>query len=178
MHPILEKIGYTKADEGVGMGEDADSGHCDLIWFFFFFIFFIWKQHILSCLMIGVVIKRKPFIPTQSAYIHFPSRRGLSPPLPATRSSHPWNSSWRCWFGFVSVDGGSSSPRSLHRYPQTPVLASSPAWRASETPCPSPRSVCTPLPSLPRWKTSLFSFFANVCGRGINMLCAKWITAN
>lgn len=35
-------------------------------------------------------------------------------------------------------------------------------------------SVCTVALS----KTSLFSFFANVSGKGINMLCAKWITAN
>lgn len=35
-------------------------------------------------------------------------------------------------------------------------------------------SVCTVALS----KTSLFSYFANVSGKGINMLCAKWITAN
>lgn len=49
--------------------------------------------------------------------------------------------------------------------------------------CPAPlgmhdASLSLSLSLPPPWKTSLYSFFANVCGTGINMLCAKWITAN
>lgn len=171
MYPILQKIGYTKA------GKCGLWGHCDLIWFFF--------QHLKTTRIKlsndWAVIRRQPFIETllgdtQSAYIHFFSLCSSSPPLPAPPCSLPQSSSWRRWFGFVRLDGGFFFFFSS----QTPVLASSLAWRVSEM-CAQRRSVCTLPLSLslsPPWKTSLFSFFANVCGTGINMLCAKWITAN
>lgn len=164
MYPILQKIGYTKA------GKCGLWGHCDLIWFFF--------QHLKTTRIKlsndWAVIRRQPFIETllgdtQSAYIHPSSACSslLSSPKQQLKTliwiCQTW---WRGFFLFFSS--------------QTPVLASSLAWRVSEM-CAQRRSVCTLPLSLslsPPWKTSLFSFFANVCGTGINMLCAKWITAN
>lgn len=131
MYPILQKIGYTKA------GKCGLWGHCDLIWFFF--------QHLKTTRIKlsndWAVIRRQPFIETllgdtQSAYIHFFSLCSSSPPLPAPPCSLPQSSSWRRWFGFVRLDGG------FFLSSQTPVLASSLAWRVSEM-CAQRRSVCT-----------------------------------
>lgn len=169
MYPILQKIGCTKA------GKCGLWGHCDLIWFFF--------QHLKTTRIKlsndWAVIRRQPFIETllgdtQSAYIHFFSLCSSSPPLPAPPCSLPQSSSWRRWFGFVRLDGGF-----FFFTDACPCLFSGleSVWDV----CPTPLSMHVASLSLslsPPWKTSLFSFFANVCGTGINMLCAKWITAN
>lgn len=134
MYPIVQKIGCTKARE-CGLW-----GHCDLIWFFFFFI-----QHLKTTRIKPsndwAVIRRQPFIETllrdtQSAYIHFfsPLLAPLFPPKQQLKMliwiCQTW---WRAFFFFLFLPPPS----------QTPVLASSLAWRVSEMcVCPAP-SVCT-----------------------------------